>query len=262
MFSQMSAAKSLSGRTGTLQANFMSIMRGTLLSTFASAALVAAYAALSSGAASAAIAIVPATYEGTVADNYDWAGAFERQNADLSGDPFTVVYKTNDATPGTYTSFSPPRFSNVNAGSEYGNASPVGEVVTIKGHGLYIAGSYRGSAYQSAPPHPIGRVSHKAMDFYASVYNDLYNRSDPLSFHGQFGDSASGYVQVYDPDTGSYIFVGLLETPAMTSGAPGPDTRAMTSGVPELGTWAMMIIGFGGVGLQLRRRRRNAAVSG
>ena len=29
----------------------------------------------------------------------------------------------------------------------------------------------------------------------------------------------------------------------------------VTSGVPELSTWAMMIIGFGGVGLQMRRRQ-------
>jgi hypothetical protein len=32
-------------------------------------------------------------------------------------------------------------------------------------------------------------------------------------------------------------------------------------GVPELGTWAMMIIGFGGVGLQLRRRRGTVALT-
>jgi hypothetical protein len=31
-------------------------------------------------------------------------------------------------------------------------------------------------------------------------------------------------------------------------------------GVPELGTWAMMIIGFGGVGLRLRRRRGTVAL--
>jgi len=32
-------------------------------------------------------------------------------------------------------------------------------------------------------------------------------------------------------------------------------------GTPELGTWAMMIIGFGGVGLQLRRRREAASLT-
>ena len=32
------------------------------------------------------------------------------------------------------------------------------------------------------------------------------------------------------------------------------DVNLITSGVPELSTWAMMIIGFGGVGLQMRRR--------
>ncbi len=36
---------------------------------------------------------------------------------------------------------------------------------------------------------------------------------------------------------------------------------AVTSGVPELSIWAMMIIGFGGVGLQMRRRQGSVALS-
>jgi len=42
-----------------------------------------------------------------------------------------------------------------------------------------------------------------------------------------------------------------------SSGLTG-NIGAVTSGVPELSTWAMMIIGFGGVGLQVRRR--NSAI--
>jgi hypothetical protein len=44
-------------------------------------------------------------------------------------------------------------------------------------------------------------------------------------------------------------------------GSPEYLNVSVTSGVPELSTWAMMIIGFGGVGLQMRRRDRAVALS-
>jgi len=37
--------------------------------------------------------------------------------------------------------------------------------------------------------------------------------------------------------------------------------QVSVTGVPELSTWAMMIIGFGGVGLQMRRRERTIALT-
>jgi hypothetical protein len=39
------------------------------------------------------------------------------------------------------------------------------------------------------------------------------------------------------------------------------DLNVFTTAVPELSTWAMMIIGFGGVALQMHRRRRSIALS-
>ncbi len=71
------------------------------------------------------------------------------------------------------------------------------------------------------------------------------------------------------------IFIGLLSTTAniasieFTLTAAAYDTTsdfaigpvALTTGVPELGTWAMMIIGFGGVALQLRRRTGAMAIA-
>jgi hypothetical protein len=39
------------------------------------------------------------------------------------------------------------------------------------------------------------------------------------------------------------------------------ENSPFVAGVPELSTWAMMIIGFGGVGLQMRRRSTNVAVT-
>jgi hypothetical protein len=36
---------------------------------------------------------------------------------------------------------------------------------------------------------------------------------------------------------------------------PGGEIRGQLAAVPEIGTWALMILGFGGIGLTLRRRR-------
>jgi hypothetical protein len=36
---------------------------------------------------------------------------------------------------------------------------------------------------------------------------------------------------------------------------------AMTTAVPEPGTWAMMLVGFGAMGVAMRRRRRDAMLT-
>jgi len=41
-----------------------------------------------------------------------------------------------------------------------------------------------------------------------------------------------------------------------TSGTPVPITGYLLAAVPEPATWAMMLVGFGGIGLAMRRRRR------
>ncbi len=42
---------------------------------------------------------------------------------------------------------------------------------------------------------------------------------------------------------------------------PALDNVSVTGGVPELATWAMMIIGFGGVALRMRRHRDSVALT-
>jgi len=53
---------------------------------------------------------------------------------------------------------------------------------------------------------------------------------------------------------------GVIVPPVTTTpGTPTPPTQ--TSAVPEPGTWALMLLGFGFVGLTVRRDRRRAAVA-
>jgi hypothetical protein len=73
----------------------------------------------------------------------------------------------------------------------------------------------------------------------------------------QFGQNKiNGFINIGDGAvTGQSPF-----TPAATGGGCDPNAAACTGGpgVPEPTAWALMILGFGGVGAVLRRRRRSA----
>ncbi len=63
---------------------------------------------------------------------------------------------------------------------------------------------------------------------------------------------------------GNFSYPYTFSSPAsayVQDNAYGFNYAFTASGVPELGTWAMMIIGFGGVGLQLRRRTGGMATT-
>ena len=49
---------------------------------------------------------------------------------------------------------------------------------------------------------------------------------------------------------------GGFETDNHTVGFVAPASTGLTAGVPEPGVWALMILGFGGVGVALRRKRQ------
>ena len=60
------------------------------------------------------------------------------------------------------------------------------------------------------------------------------------------------------PDIGWLAFDNIVYTPFVATGdnpAPPPLPPIPTGGVPEPSAWALMIVGFGGVGALLRRRR-------
>ena len=63
--------------------------------------------------------------------------------------------------------------------------------------------------------------------------------------------------------TGNYLLASSVECVGAYSCSPGPDARYLSGpslmGVPEPAAWALMIIGFGGVGAATRRRRTAVA---
>jgi len=89
----------------------------------------------------------------------------------------------------------------------------------------------------------------------------------PLNL-GLFATTTSPFQHItFAPTPQIEILKDILVAAAANN--PGPNFASITAvlqefstpGVPELGTWAMMLIGFAGVGAQLRRRDRTITLT-
>jgi hypothetical protein len=93
----------------------------------------------------------------------------------------------------------------------------------------------------------------------------FYDLSDSGLFDLVFGSTVLSF---YGADIGSTGFLSFPKSYSFTSavngnnGAGGLGFLTVTSAVPEPATWAMMVLGFGAMGMAMRRRRRvNTTVS-
>ena len=74
-----------------------------------------------------------------------------------------------------------------------------------------------------------------------------------------FTDFNGGFVSAYTDD-GTFITSVTFTTNADIEGVGQVRFGGLETGViPEPATWAMMIMGFGGIGALLRQRRRSVA---
>ncbi len=79
---------------------------------------------------------------------------------------------------------------------------------------------------------------------------------------GSFG---SGYNMIWKPVSFDFVASGAASTVTLDATVAGNSgvffDDVSVAGVPEPATWAMMMIGFGGMGALLRTRRRTAALA-
>jgi hypothetical protein len=87
-----------------------------------------------------------------------------------------------------------------------------------------------------------------------------------ISIHWGAGNGSNSPYKLSGGTSGVYVFDFLTPTSSVTtqfgatlSNARLFSTETFTGGVPEPATWALMILGFGGAGAALRRRRAVAA---
>ena len=125
-----------------------------------------------------------------------------------------------------------------------GNVTAAGTITTdTTGHATWITGLVNATD-------PITGLSS-----YAGADNNLYSTGAWVTFGGlSFSTASVGDFNLYNSGQGYYGFLSSVTNSSGT--ADGRFATANIAAVPEPTTWAMMLIGFAGIGYSTRRRRR------
>jgi hypothetical protein len=89
-----------------------------------------------------------------------------------------------------------------------------------------------------------------------------YNPGDATQIYfGQFGGNYDVYQLAGSLTGGGTVAISSGTHPSIPISAGGSLTTNVVGGVPEPGTWAMMLMGFGGLGFVLRGRRTQVSLA-
>jgi len=212
--------------------------------------------------ATATAAVVSYTYDGFIDFGNDAAGLFGAPGGVLTGKTFSATFYRDDALALPGNIYLGDANSYVTGEGEY---SPVWAKLTIDGVTLYIGGG-SGEQTQFDDGYVEG-FSHSALGllgelafsgntlgtFAPTLGNVLagpdYHTLTSLPAFDELNFSVAGNFQYTSPESrGLYTFANLTPT-SFSVGGGGP-----TAPAPEPAAWALMIVGFGGVGAMLRRR--------
>jgi hypothetical protein len=227
--------------------------------------VLAALALLSLTASGASAVEMMVTITGTTTDNYFGATASDPTDefglTDLGGQNFTAVitYNTNVGVRTT----SPGEDSLVNSAAIPDTASAT---ITINGHTLTIAGNNTDYEGDQAIVYGPARLFHYDItDDYrpadgSYIDNNLFLGARvtglPATLTGTLAKRATtdtgGSILTIHEDNSADQLTHYAQIFLVT------DTITI-SAVPEPATWAMLLTGFGGIGLMMRRARRKPA---
>jgi hypothetical protein len=236
--------------------------------------LTTAVVALASSSASAEI--VNVTYTGTVSSvglsgqpntTTDALGLFG--GGDLTGDNFQVVF-TFDTSQGSLSTTIADPVHGVGAGQSLtGTSSSFSASITINGFTQSVVAPLNGALFQTSGDGVLDNVSGTVPGV------PLGFNPDPSGVQVGIGTSIDNFAVspglLATPSTTSDVECGCLGSGQFTvSSALGQEivnldptvavvTDGVTSAVPEPSTWAMMILGFCGVGFMAYRRKQNGA---
>jgi len=214
----------------------------------------------------AAAAVVTYTYTGTVESGFDGAGLFG--GGQLNGKSFTAVFSRDD-------DLAQPENIFVGEINSYvfgeGLFSPVSALITIGGFSFAVGGetgeqTQYDDGVNEGFKHQAGG-NGASLEFGGNTLGTFgpapsYDYLPGPDYHTLAGLSAGalpgfdlfGNLQyvLSDPEakslfTSAQFNIANLSVSPIPGGGPAP--------APEPSTWALMILGFGGVGATLRRRR-------
>lgn len=217
--------------------------------------------------------IVTVTYEGTMLGGFDGVGYFGLDQ--LAGQHYKAVY-VFDTTLG-HEFFNSPTANYALGGSFFGSSSPALSATMIINN---VAFSFQPNdtgfiaAASDPPPFPNSVAQHDAREFQqvnnivqsARLIHSVGSRDQDLP--AALAGPVSNYI-IDSQDTVSALFSASYFNSNtqrfiifVQDARLSPETLSISAAVPEPSTWAMMILGFAGVGfLSYRRRNNRAALS-
>lgn len=233
-----------------------------LWNLIAGAAMTLGVSAASAATASATDLVV--VYAGTVSSGVDEFGAFGTPGANLAGAKFTAVYTMHLPQDWELITASPVQSFNI--------YDETNAVLTIRRVGQYVDGTFDGNSggYFSFVGGELIGISFSLQEegyvnprgyppgWYRSLTTGVYSGGNPgmtwdfihgLHYVVAKGDVAGGkflYQAIDQNNNDKDLFEFLSLSPESFT----------IEGVPEPATWAMMLVGFFGLGAMVRGARR------
>jgi len=215
----------------------------------------------------ATAAVVTYTYSGVIDFGADDFGLFGAPGASLTGSSFKAVFYRDDALALPENIFQ-GGFNSFVTGE--GAFAPVSAKLTIAGVTLDIGGAFgEQNQFDDGVNESFGHFASSlggSLDFSGSTVGTFaptdgnvlagpdYHTLTSLSGAALPGFSLSGHFEFRSPDARDQrTFANFNPSSLVVSPDPGG-----VSAAPEPAAWALMILGFGGVGATLRRRRVTA----
>ena len=142
-----------------------------------------------------------------------------------------------------------------------------------------VFGSPKTASFQlDSNPTPSSTNNQPLINSTQIFFNNVqgtFNGTSEIASSISFGTGGASQFQFQSPSSGfaqfggATVFSGSLNSPIFTPGTyafTGFTSGTLTisnavAAVPELGTWAMMLVGFGAMGFVMRRRKVRTTVS-
>ena len=230
---------------------------------------IATLASMLTLAAPASSTIYYATYTGTlIGYSQDISGVYGPAGTSLYGVPYTATFRMNDALPGApFVSYSDVQgfHSHLQGGAQNGTtAQAVTGSITVKGVTIAIDASSDNFAYQT---HHYYDQSYHYVSSSEGFIDQLVTSFEPFEFLTSADlrtpvdvdvsnlEQATGGFLIYTPNAtnayGRNWVQGSTQVEHLTISAAGA--------VPEPASWALLVAGFGLVGITSRSKRRQDA---